>query len=316
MTGNAAGGRHVVPYRSAYSDNARWDGFPFRDGDIVICTPVKSGTTLLQMMCGLLVFGSAEFQDHLSRISPWLDFLHQGQESVRAALEAQPHRRFIKTHTPLDGLPFDERVTYLCTARDLRDVALSVRHHMANLDLDAVDRIRVAESEARPQDGTAEDRRTLTLPQSEREFVQRWLDDPAPIPDSMHSLDFILHHVRTSWSARARPNVFLLHFEDLTGNRGEAMRHLASCLGIDACEHRIAEWAQATSIDRMRKRADRLAPNSDSGVWHDNRRFFRCGTSGQWQSVFTEEHLHAYATRVTQLIDPDLSAWLHRVSVT
>jgi hypothetical protein len=40
-------------------------------------------------------------------------------------------------HTPLDGVPVAEGVTYICGARDPRDVALSFQHHWANLDRDA-----------------------------------------------------------------------------------------------------------------------------------------------------------------------------------
>ena len=40
-------------------------------------------------------------------ISPWLDMLTRDAASVFDDLAAQKHRRFIKTHTPLDGLPRD-----------------------------------------------------------------------------------------------------------------------------------------------------------------------------------------------------------------
>ena len=43
-------------YQSPEEDSARWLGFPFRDGDIVICTRSKTGTTWVQMICALLIF--------------------------------------------------------------------------------------------------------------------------------------------------------------------------------------------------------------------------------------------------------------------
>jgi hypothetical protein len=55
----------------------------------------------------------------------------------RRHLASQPHRRFIKTHTPLDGLPFDHRVTYVCVGRDPRDAGFSWSNHLANMDLNA-----------------------------------------------------------------------------------------------------------------------------------------------------------------------------------
>ncbi len=125
-------------YRTLISDSARWDGFELRAGDIVISTPAKCGTTWTQMICALLVFQTDALPDSLDRMSPWLDMLTRDRADVVADLAAQTHRRFIKTHTPLDGLPSDERVTYICVGRDPRDVALSWDNHMANMDLIAL----------------------------------------------------------------------------------------------------------------------------------------------------------------------------------
>jgi len=121
-----------VRYHTSFTDSARWDGFVFRTGDIVISTPAKCGTTWLQMICALEIFKSATFGRPLDQVSPWLDVLLRPLTGVLADLGAQAHRRFIKTHTPLDGLPFDDRVTYLCASRDPRDVAVSLDSHARN----------------------------------------------------------------------------------------------------------------------------------------------------------------------------------------
>ena len=91
----------------------------------------------MQTLCAMVVFDGFEFGRALADISPWLDMQTNNRAEVVASLEAQEHRRFIKTHTPLDGVPFAEGITYVCVARDPRDVALSFQHHWANLDLDA-----------------------------------------------------------------------------------------------------------------------------------------------------------------------------------
>ena len=121
-----------VHYRTLISDSARWDGFVFRPGDIVISTPAKCGTTWMQMICALVVFQTATFDRSLDLISPWLDMLTRDVVDVIGTLDAQSHRRFIKSHTPFDGLPHDDEVTYITVGRDPRDVALSCDNHMAN----------------------------------------------------------------------------------------------------------------------------------------------------------------------------------------
>jgi hypothetical protein len=91
-------------YRSVVADSARWEGFRFRPGDIVISTPPKCGTTWMQRLVALLVFDDTQLYAPISRISPWLDMQLAPLEEVAALLDAQRHRRLIKTHTPLDGM--------------------------------------------------------------------------------------------------------------------------------------------------------------------------------------------------------------------
>ncbi len=129
-------------YRSWLADSSRWDDFRFRPGDIVISTPAKSGTTWMQMICALLVFGDARLARPLTELSPWLDLATRPISDVFATLEAQRHRRFIKTHTPLDGLPFDERATYICVGRDPRDAAISSDNQLSNMDREVLIKAR------------------------------------------------------------------------------------------------------------------------------------------------------------------------------
>src|SRR5881394_41368 len=133
--GSAARMMAVRRYEASMYDSNRWDGFKLRPGDIIISTPPKCGTTWTQMICALLIFQEPELPLPLDALSPWIDMVTRARTDVFADLEAQTHRRFIKTHTPLDGLPFQDDVTYICVARDPRDVALSMDDHMANLDL-------------------------------------------------------------------------------------------------------------------------------------------------------------------------------------
>lgn len=104
-----------VIYRSGLTDSSRWDSFPFRSGDIVISAPSKCGTTWLQMICALLIFQNTALPVALTALSPWLDMRLRPLDEVLRVLAEQTHRRFIKTHTPLDGLPAEDSVSYVGT---------------------------------------------------------------------------------------------------------------------------------------------------------------------------------------------------------
>lgn len=301
----------MIRYRTVPSDNARWEGFRFRDGDIVISTPAKCGTTWTQMIVALLIFQTPTFDRPLDLISPWLDMVTRDLAEVTADLEAQSHRRFVKTHTPLDGVPWDERATYITVGRDPRDVAVSMDNHMANLDLAVLlgARDRVVGNDDLPELFPG------GPPMPAASAVERfwaWVD--APEDDARgNGLAVTLHHLDTFWSRRDAPNVMLLHYDDLQRDLAGQMRALADRLGIEVPAARWPALVEAATFDRMRANADAVVPNASDRLWHDNSRFFNKGASGQWRDLLDADGMRRYAARVTELgFDDGLVAWVHR----
>ena len=294
-------------YRSAVSDSARWDGLVFRAGDVVISTPPKSGTTWMQMLCALLVFEGPEFPAPLDSMSPWIDMLHRPIEEVCESIAAQQHRRFLKTHTPLDGLPIRADVTYVVVGRDPRDVATSFHDHRATMDFAqfleqraaVVGVDHVGDLPPRPSmiDDSAENFRS---------FIHA-TDLAAPPPN----LANLLHHLETAWQRRHDPNVVLFHYADLTADLPSELRRLASFLRIDLTDAESEQLAAEASLERMRARADHLAPGASHGHWKAPEEFFRSGRSGDWQNIATLEDIDAYDARVATLVDPELAHWAH-----
>ena len=113
-----------------HMDSTIWDRFAFRDDDVIVATYGKSGTTWTQHIVGQLVF-KGDPKIAISEISPWLD-LRVLPPQVMDGLEAQTHRRIVKTHLPLDALTFSPKARYLYIARDGRDVLWSLYNHHAN----------------------------------------------------------------------------------------------------------------------------------------------------------------------------------------
>ncbi|HEX4295621.1 MAG TPA: sulfotransferase domain-containing protein [Rhizomicrobium sp.] len=91
-------------YSDMIYDSTRWNGFALREGDIVVATPPKCGTTWTQMICALLVHQAPDLPQPQTELSRWLERHGEPVETVHAHYRAQPFRRIVKTHTPLDGL--------------------------------------------------------------------------------------------------------------------------------------------------------------------------------------------------------------------
>jgi hypothetical protein len=306
--------RPLVRYSNMIYDSGRWEGFRFRDDDIVISTPPKCGTTWTQMITALLIFQTPDLPAPLAKLSPWLDMRTRARRDVVADLEAQTHRRFIKTHTPLPGLPQQAGVTYVCVARDPRDVALSMDDHVANLDFGAFFAACAAAAAADgvpapvPPDGPPPG-----VDQSDEERFWAWVMDDTPPTETTSSLAVTLEHAQSFWDVRDADNVVMLHYEDLKTDLLGQMRALAERLGIEVADDLWPALTQAASFDEMRRRSSITAPNSDiPGIWLDNANFFRKGRSGAWRELLNDTHLERYDERVSTLASPELSRWMHR----
>jgi len=295
-------------YRSPLADSSRWDSFEFRAGDIVISTPSKCGTTWMQMICALLIFGDASLPRPLTELSPWLDIQTDTISNVFAALAAQRHRRFIKSHTPLDGIPFDERVTYICVGRDPRDAAISSDNHLNNMNREVLIKARETAAGSHDLPSLIPDE---VPPRAEDPVARfwRWVEDDAP---PREGLELLLHHLGTFWDRQQAANVVLVHYADLQADLEGEMRRLARLLGIVIADDVWPGLVAEARFDRMRDRADELAPQvTMDGLWHDTSRFFNRGISGQWRGFLGPEDLDRYQARVRQLATPDLAAWAH-----
>jgi len=291
----------LVRYTSADEDSARWAGFPFRPGDIVISTRSKSGTTWVQMICALLVFRTPDLPTPLAELSPWLDWSIRPRQEVYAHLAAQTHRRFIKSHTPLDGIPADPRVTYIVVGRHPLDMAVSLYHQGDNLD-----RRRMRQLLGQPEP----DEEPHTRPDL-HEWLTAWIHaDPDP-RRSLDSLPGVMMHLGDAWTRRDQPNVVLVHYADLIADLDGEMRRLAGRLGMSVPEATWPSLVEAATFERMRAQAERSVPDS-SGVLIDPTAFFRRGTSGAGAEVLSPGELEAYADRAATLAQPELAAWLHR----
>jgi hypothetical protein len=297
------------PVNNVLYNSARWDGFPFRDGDIIISTPAKCGTTWTQRIVSLLIFDSPDLYAPMAHVSPWLDMNTRPLADVVSELEAQTHRRFIKSHLTYDLLPHDDRVTYITVGRDPRDVAISWAHHIDNVNMANFIAERAAAvglddlAEMKPED----------LPDTSgtpAERFWRWIDDGEA------GLGGMVGHVGSFWKHRHEPNIVLLHYADLQADLVGQMAYVAERLGIERSWERLVELAPAASFDTMKESAELTAPNGDQTFWNSTTGFFHSGTTGQWRDLIDEADVPRYEKRLGELADAEFAAWLESGSLS
>lgn len=335
MTAATSTPERTQHYQNFMVDSARWDNFKFRDGDIVISTPPKSGTTWMQMICALLIFQKPELDEPLTDLSPWIDMDAASIDDVLARLEAQTHRRFIKTHTPLDGLPYEKEAIYLCVARDPRDAFMSMDGHHKNMRPEFVERMIEAMSKAREDAGEARTEESAepgstatttpmpkpsaepTTPEEFRTKFRGWIaDDGLPWrPDQPMGAPTVLHHTQSFWTFRHLPNIHMLHYSDLLRDLDGQMRRLADFLDIAVDEAVWPALVEAATFEKMKGNAEMLVPEADKNMWTNRQGFFHKGKGDQWQGVLGDEELRLYRAAMKERIEPELAEWLENGSL-
>ena len=198
-------------------------------------------------------------------------------------LDAQTHRRFIKTHTPLDGLPLHDDVTYVIVGRDPRR-QVSMEHHRRNMDLDHFIELR---AEVMGLDDLAELVRPGPAPT---------VDEQMPVflhGSAFGSLESIVHHLDDAWTTRAMHDVVLVHYADLIADLPG--RCCGSPARWDPAVRGAGPAARGPRLaPAMRARAGELAPVASHGNWRDNDAFFRSGTLGEGRAAMTADHHAAF----------------------
>lgn len=281
--------QRTLAYKGTVTNTDRWDSFTPRDDDIIICTPDKCGTTWTQAICALLLFGTPDHGKQPAMISPWVDAEMLPLEMMNKMLEAQTHRRFVKTHTPLDGIPYYPQCTYVMVFRDPRDAHLSMRNHILNQKNDVFDD---------------------KLKDSPSEGFRAWATEPHV--EGVRE-EFNLESVVEMYKSYARfahlPNMHMFHYSDMKRDLKREMSRMASVLGVEHDDALMDRLVEAASFSNMKKNATQFAPASGMDVWKDEAQFFNKGTS-QWRDVIAADDLAIYDERIRTMLSEDEIAWL------
>jgi len=276
-------------------DSTMWNGFAFRDDDIVIATYAKSGTTWTQQIISQLIFNGAEGLE-VAEMSPWLDLRVPPREVKLPPLEAQTHRRFIKTHLPVDALVFSPRAKYLYIARDGRDVVWSMYNHHVNANAFWYEALNDSPGRVGPP--------ITPPPDSVHRYFLDWLEQDG------HPFWPFWENVRSWWAIRDLPNVMLLHFAELKADMPGQIRRIAGFLDIAIDEARFPAIVEHCGFDYMKAHATKSVPLG--GAFWDGgaETFVNQGTNGRWRDILTEEDNARYEAMTKSELGAECATWL------
>lgn len=277
-----------------HMDSTVWNDFPIRDDDVIVATYAKSGTTWTQQIVGQLVFAGAE-DVPIHEISPWLD-LRVMPPDTRDKLEAQQHRRIIKTHLPLDALTFSPKAKYIYIARDGRDVVWSMYNHHSNANDLFYELLNNTPGRVGPPIERAD-------PDIRRYFL-RWLEeDGAPFWSYWEN-------IATWWAARDVPNILLVHFNDLKTDLEGEMRRIAAFLDCDISEESWPTLVEHCSFDYMKANAVNVAPLGGAIFEGGASTFINKGVNGRWREILSRGEIAAYERMAVAELGPECAHWL------
>ncbi|MEO0676697.1 MAG: sulfotransferase domain-containing protein [Pseudomonadota bacterium] len=278
-------------YSGEVSDPSRWASFAARPGDIVVNTPSKSGTTWVQGILAMLIAEDPGVEADISLKSPWIDIKFRDWEETCARLEAQTHRRQVKSHTPYDGLPWWDELRYISVYRHPIDVHFSFRAHVDNMAYDMLKRF---------------------FPEDPRESFAAFLEGGEP--DAM-PLSTIVAHYKCALARRGRENLLILHYRDMLRDLRGAVAQIAAHTGLAGAPSLLDEVTEAATFENMRENCARFTPSAGQGVWLSDAGFFANAGCNKWEGVLADADLAAYDARISELLTLEDRAWLEWGSV-
>ncbi len=282
-------------YQSHHFDSTFWNDFKFRDDDIIISTYAKSGTTWMQQIVSQLLFNGAEGLP-TSEMSPWLDLRVPPKEVKLPALESQTHRRFVKTHLPVDAIVFSPNAKYIYIGRDGRDVAWSFFNHHINANEHYYAAVndspgRVGPPFARPAEDVVA-------------YFRGWMEN-----DGLPYWPF-WENIKTWWDIRDLPNVHFIHFTNLVDDLPGEMRKIAAFLDVPVDEAKWPEIVHHCTFDYMKENGAPAVPLGGAFWEGGAKTFIHKGTNGRWKDLLTAEDNRKYDAKADEELGKACAKWL------
>ncbi|GFT89546.1 hypothetical protein NPIL_178411 [Nephila pilipes] len=230
------------------------------DGDIIIASYPKTGTTWLQYIV-LQIVSKGElfpsFDDCLFKHAPFLEM------AGTSVLEKMEKPRIYKHHCPYNMVQKNDKAKYLYVYRRPDDTVVSYYHFMINLGHDPPDR---------------------------DEFFEQFLSGDIAYG---HYYD----HVLSFYSHKDDESLLLVSYENLMQNRKDEILKIAKYLGDEYYqplfedESLLEKVLEHTSFDYMKKNLALIHPDPKNEGGKRNVIFFRKGVIGDGKQSLSPEQI-------------------------
>jgi len=278
-----------------HMDSTIWNEFEFRDDDIIIGTYAKAGTTWTQQIVAQLIFqGDPDL--HTESLTPWLDIRVMPKEVKFDILGNQQHRRFIKTHLPLDALVFKPQCKYLYVTRNFPDIVWSLHNHLFNANDEFYEMFNETPGLVGP-----------TLERPSADIKAFWYD---LLRKDGYPMWSFWENIRSWWEFRDLPNVRLFHYNDLKKDLAGEMRNIANYLEIPINEERWPQIVEYCTFDWMRANAEKVTPMGGEAFREGAKTFINKGVNGRWKDVLSEADIQEYQELAVAELGEECANWV------
>jgi aryl sulfotransferase len=233
-------------------------------------------------------------------------------DEVAQMLEAQTHRRVLKSHLPPEALVYSPKAKYIFVGRDVRDVAWSLYNHQGNYTDGFLAALNAGPDSLGPK---------ISRPScGVRDFYLYFIEtggvfapeSGGPYGGDTGTSDFWAH-TQGFFDRRHAPNLLLVHFANLKADLPGEIRRIARFLDMPVDEGLLPKVVEHCSIDRMRNAAA-ANPQSDAifrmAFIGGADAFFNKGTNGRWKDVLTPEEIDRADQTAAQKLTADCARWL------